>query len=103
MLVSTCDDECFILDGHVLLQVSTLNSWPSILFYLLCEYNMSYCISFSWIYICSHTLVAPHGLQNLGGAFVLVYANHVYMIPIEIQIHAHINGELSINFGVQKF
>jgi len=24
------------------------------------------------------------------------------MIPIEIQIHAYIKGELSINFGVQK-
>ena len=32
----------------------------------------------------------------------MVYAKHVYMSPIEIQIHAYIKGELSINFGVQK-
>ena len=32
----------------------------------------------------------------------MVYAKHVYMISIEIQIHAYIKGELSINFGVQK-
>jgi hypothetical protein len=46
--------------------------------------------------------VVPHGLQNLGGAFVLMYANHVKMIIIEIQVHAYIKGELFTNFGVQK-
>jgi hypothetical protein len=76
-----------ILDGHVLLQVLLWDLSHHILFYLLCEYNMSYCISFSWIYTCSHTLVAPHGLQNLGGVSILIYASDVFMIIIEIQIH----------------
>ena len=58
-----------------------------VLFYLLYEYNMSYCISLSWIYTCSHTLGAPHGLQNLGGVSNLIYASDVFMIIIEIQIH----------------
>jgi hypothetical protein len=53
-------------------------------------------------YICSHSLVAPHGLQNLGGALVYMNANHVKMIIFEIQFHAYIEGELFKNFGVQK-
>ena len=41
----------------------------------------------SQIFTCSHTLVAPHGLQNLGGVSILIYASDVLMIIIEIQIH----------------
>jgi hypothetical protein len=76
-----------ILDGHVLLQVLLWDLGHHILFYLLCEYNMSYCISFSRIYTYSHTLVAPHELQNLGGVSILIYAGDVFMIIIKIRIH----------------
>jgi len=56
----------------------------------------------SRIYTCSHTLVAPHGLQNLG-KLALRYVIFVIRITNEIQIHAYIKGELTVNFGVQKF
>ena len=69
MLVSTCDGGC-ILDGHVLLQVCTLKSWPSYSFFTCCVNITCHIASlFMDIYTCSHTLVAPHGLQNLGGDF----------------------------------
>jgi hypothetical protein len=57
---------------------------------------------FSRINSYSLTCVAPHELQNLGGAFVLIYASDGWMIIIEIQIHAYIKGELFIKFGIQK-
>ena len=34
---------------------------------------------FSRIFTCSHTLVAPHGLQKLGGVSTLIYASDVLM------------------------
>jgi hypothetical protein len=49
----------------------------AIMFSLFVEVNISCHIAFLFtdIFTCSHTLVAPHGLQNLGRAFVLIYAN----------------------------
>ena len=57
--------------------------------------------SFSRICTCSHTLVAPHGLQKLGGVSTLIYASDVLII-IEILFIAYIKEELSIIFGVQN-
>ena len=54
-----------------------LNLGHHIRFYLLCEITCHIAFLFTDIYLFTHTLVAPQGLQNLGGAFVLRYANHV--------------------------
>jgi len=74
----------------------------AILFFPLCCVNINCHIAYSFTDIFLFTLVAPHGLQNLGGACFLMYAFRVMIITIEIQIHAYIKGELAINFGLHK-
>ena len=47
-------------------------------------------------------LVAPHGLQNLGGVSTLIYASDVLMIIIEIQIHCIYYGGALYKFWGSK-
>ena len=70
-------------------------------FYLLCEITCHIASLFTDTYLFTHTCCTPR-IAKFRGNFCLGVCNHVYMIPIEIQIHAYIKGELSINFGVQK-
>ena len=58
----------------------------AIIFSFTCSKHVILHLPFSRIFTCSHTLVAPHGLQNLGGVSILIYASDVLMIIIEIQI-----------------
>ena len=48
---------CMYFDGHVLLQISTLKSWPSYSFYLLCEITCHIAFSFhGYLFVHTHLL-----------------------------------------------
>ena len=66
-----------------------------ILFYLLCEYNMSYCISFhGYIYLFTHTCCTPR-IAKFRGSFCLDVCKSCIDYLIKIQIHAYIKGSSS--------
>jgi hypothetical protein len=100
-LCLSCDDVWYF-GWPCVVSRFTLRSWPSCSFLLLSEYNMSYYISFSWIYLFTHTCGTPR-ITKFRGSFCLDVCKSCKKIIIEIQVHAYIKGSSSQILGFKSF